>query len=649
MVFSLLVLGIAVQPLSAQQTVTQFISTVEAAISSLESSLTPSTQPLILGGQNILGQGLIVPNQTPSTMIDYTDGLKASSVQRLEFNPGVTTINNSTAVANLDAMVRHLRQLGMQLAINPEFNAGEIKVNTFQDFQNTAIQTYPALAARYHPDNFVIVHEPTTQAARMQITTTPQDWVNFITAVEPLIKKASPHTQVGAGDCSHCNELSFNQAFSAMPTCNATNLNSGCLDFITMDIYDYTQLSEDEGFAQNGHAGGKAVYMEETFAPHYLPNGLPAGYQSNPQGVEYYSPIGSCDVVFEQMDQDWLTGMAEFSQSYGMTAMTVFTTQAFFLYTATPTPDKATDPAYLSLMLPAIKQPGATLTSTATFNQTLVQQRGIKTATSINNASYSTLPSNFNPTCGTADNPCNADSTVAADMLVSVFGTDLATKTLVDSTFPTTLGGTTANLVDSANNSFAAPLYLVSPYQVNCLVPSNAANGPATLTITSGDGAVSTSIVLIDPVAPGLYTSYANGQGPAAAIAVCYGTCSGWPNSSGNQHFWQYTFVAGCTSGSCAVPLQWGANDVVAIELYGTGIRHNSAGSVSANINGQSLKVDFAAAQGTDTGLDQINVEIPNSLHGAGTVNLTVSIQDANAFLAPGITKQTLPVQLNFQ
>jgi len=140
---------------------------------------------------------------------------------------------------------------------------------------------------------------------------------------------------------------------------------------------------------------------------------------------------------------------------------------------------------------------------------------------------------------------------------------------------------------------------------------------------------VTTGTVLVSPVAPGLYTSSATGQGPAAALAVCAGTCSGWPNKLGNGQFWQYTFLSGCTSGNCAAPLTWGSGDSVVIELYGTGIRHRSADStVSASINGQSLQVQFSGAQGTDTGLDQVNVAIPQSLAGAGDVNLVLTVQD---------------------
>src|SRR5450631_2879219 len=89
--FTLTVAGAC--PLAAQQqTVTQFISKVEGSLASLTASLTPSSQPIILGGQEIFAYGSSVPNWPASVLIDYADGLKAAGVQRVEINPGVTTI-----------------------------------------------------------------------------------------------------------------------------------------------------------------------------------------------------------------------------------------------------------------------------------------------------------------------------------------------------------------------------------------------------------------------------------------------------------------------------------------------------------------------------------------------------------------------------
>ena len=226
--------------------------------------------------------------------------------------------------------------------------------------------------------------------------------------------------------------------------------------------------------------------------------------------------------------------------------------------------------------------------------------------------------------------PCNANTTVAPDGLVSAFGADLATTTAVSLSFPTSLGGTSITLLDSAKISYPVQIYSVSPTQVNYLVPSAANPGPATLTVTSADGVQTTGIVLVQPVAPGLYTANANGEGVAAAIAVT-------GHADGSQSIAD-AFTCGTTAGSCVpAPISLGlSTDTVILELFGTGIRHfSSPAAVSATINGQALQITYAGKQPSDVGLDQINVEIPHSLAGSGQVNLVVTIATANSVTVP--------------
>jgi uncharacterized protein (TIGR03437 family) len=47
---------------------------------------------------------------------------------------------------------------------------------------------------------------------------------------------------------------------------------------------------------------------------------------------------------------------------------------------------------------------------------------------------------------------------------------------------------------------------------------------------------------------------------------------------------------------------------------------------VSAKIGGQTAQVSYASAQGGFVGLNQINVKLPRSLIGRGTVEVALSI-----------------------
>jgi uncharacterized protein (TIGR03437 family) len=52
------------------------------------------------------------------------------------------------------------------------------------------------------------------------------------------------------------------------------------------------------------------------------------------------------------------------------------------------------------------------------------------------------------------------------------------------------------------------------------LIPAGMAAGAATVVITSGDGKVSTGVVQIAAVAPGLFSANASGQGVASGVAL---------------------------------------------------------------------------------------------------------------------------------
>jgi uncharacterized protein (TIGR03437 family) len=516
------------------------------------------------------------------------------------------------------------------LAINPEVNPAEQNGTTFQQFQSAAVTGAQQLAARYQPDNFVIVHEPDSMAARLGIATTVADWDGFIRAVAPLVKQSSPHTQLGAGcfygiatQASSDSENEYFQDFATIPV----------LDFLTMDIYA-TTFSQFQQWAQLAHSAvdpthpnGKGAYIEETWIPHYFANGLPSNWASGTLDQE--STIGPVSSDFASLFPSWIQAMALFASANGMEAATIYTTPAFFQYGSAGA-DEPEEPAYAAVVETAVAQ--GQLTTTGEANLTTSRQLGMNVAASLSSASYATLASVF---CTPPTNPCNADSTVAPDELVSAFGADLATSSASSPSagFPTALAGTTATLLDSSNTTYPVPLSYVSPGQVNYLVPSAAQPGAATLTFTSADGTATTGVVLISEVDPGLYTAGANGKGAPAGFAVCAGACAGWTNKQANGQFVQDLFTP---TGAEAVPISLGAStDTVVLELFGTGLRHaSSPDAVTATINGQSLPVQFAGAQGQFTGEDQINVQLPHSLAGSGTVSLVLNITVSQSALA---------------
>ncbi len=205
---------------------------------------------------------------------------------------------------------------------------------------------------------------------------------------------------------------------------------------------------------------------------------------------------------------------------------------------------------------------------------------------------------------------------LAQDSIVSAFGTGFTTATAAaeSNPAPTTLAGVTVTVEDSAGVSRPAPLFFVSPGQVNFLIPAGTAAGPASLSISSGAAAApARSEVLIRSVAPGLFGV----NGFAAANVI---TAKDGAQSAANA---VRVNAAGAVE---ANPIDLGSDDTqVFLILYGTGIRAH-AGPVTARIGSATVTADFAGPQGAFAGQDQINVRIPRSLLGAGLVDVSLNV-----------------------
>jgi uncharacterized protein (TIGR03437 family) len=206
---------------------------------------------------------------------------------------------------------------------------------------------------------------------------------------------------------------------------------------------------------------------------------------------------------------------------------------------------------------------------------------------------------------------------LAADSLAAAFGVNLAIRTEVatEVPLPIELAGTSVRI-----NGVLAPLFFVSPAQINFAVPPSITPGPATVIVSAPTGTYAAGSVQIAASAPAIFTADATGKGDAAAVATADGL------SFQRQPF--------------DLSINGRPNILL---LFGTGIRHAAAAnpidenglaeSVSVTIGGVSARVLYAGAQGTFSGLDQINVEIPQSLAGQGQrrVEIVVTVNETIA------------------
>jgi hypothetical protein len=337
--------------LAFQDDQTRYFNSVNAAINHLinQCGALPK-KPIIFSGNMTLAYGTAVRFVPVPVLLRYADALKEAGCRRIDFNPGLTSLSDPAVADKYDALVRHIRELGLQLAINPEYMRGEAPIGSFRDYQALALKASSDLAARYKPDIIVVMHEPTTMAARMGLSIAPADWSQFLAAAAQAVKRASPRTRAGTGAFSR--ELDFFRNFAGLPD----------LDLLTLDIYsaDPQVLQACSQMIGMAHAAHKPVYIEETWRPHFITGRLPPDWQAG--SLEQYSPKGVGNAIFAPLDSAWLQAISLFAATHGMEAVTVFRTTSFFRY-VTSGPDQGNSPEYLRQVMQAIEAGRRTQTS----------------------------------------------------------------------------------------------------------------------------------------------------------------------------------------------------------------------------------------------------------------------------------------------
>ena len=207
---------------------------------------------------------------------------------------------------------------------------------------------------------------------------------------------------------------------------------------------------------------------------------------------------------------------------------------------------------------------------------------------------------------------------VTAAGIVSGFGEDLGAEIEIATTvpLPTTLSSTSIRVTDSQGAERSAGLFFSSNTQFNFLIPADTALGPAILTVFSGDRVIATGIVIVQDVAPSLFTANATGEGVAAALFLRV--------AADRTRTEDFIFDPNTRT---AVPIDLSPEgDQVFLLLFGTGIRGFTS-EVTATVGGIEVPVLGAVAHGEFEGLDQVNIgPVPRSLIAAGEVEIVLIV-----------------------
>jgi uncharacterized protein (TIGR03437 family) len=207
----------------------------------------------------------------------------------------------------------------------------------------------------------------------------------------------------------------------------------------------------------------------------------------------------------------------------------------------------------------------------------------------------------------------------APESIVAAFGAQMAQQTQAASglPLPTELAGVRARIRDSQGVERMAPLFFVSPGQINLQIPAGAAIGPATINL--GNGAMVQ--FEITNTAPGLFAANADGQGVPAAVLLRV-------RADGSS---LYEPVARLENNRFApAPLDLGPDgEQVFLVLFGTGLRFRQ--TVSASVGGVDANVLFVGAAAGFIGLDQINLSLPRALIGRGELDVQLRVDGVAA------------------
>ncbi len=206
---------------------------------------------------------------------------------------------------------------------------------------------------------------------------------------------------------------------------------------------------------------------------------------------------------------------------------------------------------------------------------------------------------------------------LAPGAIFSLFGESLGvtTEKAQELPLPQSLGRTRVR-IRSGSGDTDAPLFYVSPNQINFLVPLDLPIGQGTLEILrEGTGSVSIP-VSAEWQAPALFAADSTGSGPPAGY---YMRVRGDEQVRGE-------FVH-CPDGKHCVPVPIASPDPaeeVYLVLFGTGFRNAPSLVPQVRMGDAVAEASYFGAHRDFAGLDQINVKVPRPLLGKGALPVSV-------------------------
>jgi uncharacterized protein (TIGR03437 family) len=214
---------------------------------------------------------------------------------------------------------------------------------------------------------------------------------------------------------------------------------------------------------------------------------------------------------------------------------------------------------------------------------------------------------------------------VAPGSIASLFGSNLAESLAQADSVP--LSTNLAN-ISVTMNGIPAPLFFVSPGQINVQVPWNVLpdgvdTGLATIIVTRGQLSSNSQAVQIAPLSPAIFTTVSDGVGNAIAvnpdgtIAAPAGSIPGLITRP--AHGGDPLVILATGLGAVAPTVANGANSLDQLR--------NSVTTPTVLIGGQPAQLLFSGLSPSYTGVNQINAVVPSGVTGQ-SVSLQLQIGD---------------------
>jgi uncharacterized protein (TIGR03437 family) len=207
-----------------------------------------------------------------------------------------------------------------------------------------------------------------------------------------------------------------------------------------------------------------------------------------------------------------------------------------------------------------------------------------------------------------------AGNPISPGEFVTLYGTGLAKSNQTAAPpYPLSLNGVSVLI-----NNKPAPLYFVSPRQLNVLVPYTTTGPTATIVVNNGVNS-NTVTVPVAATAPGIFTSDQTGSGGGAILHADYSLVNAAKPAIGGETVLIYLTGLGTVT------------PPVADGTAGTGrALHTADADVWVYVGGQQATIAFKGLAPGFPGLYQLNVTLPQFLKASG--NLPLAIQTLNAY-----------------